>query len=35
MAVELQSRMPEHGVGRIHPEAAACHGRIVSTFADR
>jgi hypothetical protein len=35
VAMELQSRTPKHGIGRIHPEAAARHGRIVSTHEVR
>ena len=35
MVMELQSRTLKHGIGRIRPEAAARHGRIISIFADR
>lgn len=31
--VDLQSRAPEYGIGRLYPEAAAGHGRLVSTSA--
>jgi hypothetical protein len=33
--VDLQSRVPEYSIGRIYPETAAGHGRLVSTSADR
>ena len=32
--VDLQSRAPKYGIGRLYPEAAAGHGRLVSTSAD-
>nr|QGY72917.1 hypothetical protein [Mycetohabitans sp.] len=33
--VDLQSRPPEHGLGRIDAKTAAGHGRIASTFGLR
>ena len=35
MIMGLPSRTLKHGIGRVHPEAAARHGRIVFIFADR
>ena len=35
VAMELQSQTPKYSTGRVYPEAAAGHGRIVSIFADR
>jgi kynureninase len=35
MVMELQSRTSQYGIGRIHPEAAARHGRIVPTNVGR
>ncbi|MFA8373113.1 hypothetical protein, partial [Burkholderia thailandensis] len=33
--VDLQSRPPEHGLGRIYAKTAAGHGRLVSTSEPR